>query len=548
MPPTLSLGGLALAGLGLAWLAPTLRADSRAAVGLTALRAEFPDLPTGSNLTLLLGDFTSANTNNAWAVEPAGELAGRTIRYLPARRRPPRFSPHATGVGTTIAGSTRGLLPELATLVSVHSETYCSDILNVGRDLAPVKPQWDLEVHTWNWSDETHSLELIRRMDWWVDTKGITVVEALPNGRETRLPLVFISGYNVITVGVSSGTHSSGTTAVEGAGRTKPDLVVSAAYTSGATPVVGASAGLLIAKAKLAPELAAARDPRVVKALLLAGATKEPIPSWVHTPTQPLDEHYGAGELNIANSYRALVSGRRIPGPAVAPCAGGWDHGTTGSGGYVIEVPEGRSAQFSVALTWHRRVTPEAGWRDFPCALADLNLRLSRAGEGPAPGPLVAASRSAIDNVEHLYLPELPPGRYVLEVAGQPGVEYGLAWHGAVAPAPGAPPPALAAAARARSPFQFETGLSSELVQARAGRPAEVNKFRRKGIVGEVWRYGHRHRLHERAVPTGHPAAGRAEPPSGTEITSLDETLDLLMVDGRVAELRRQVSVSREVR
>src|SRR6185503_19146696 len=39
-------------------------------------------------------------------------------------------------------------------------------------------------------------------------------------------------------------------------------------------------------------------------------------------------------------------------------------------------------------------------------------------------------SVSPVDNVEHLYEPHLPPGRYVLEVTGdQTGISYGLAWN-----------------------------------------------------------------------------------------------------------------------
>ena len=40
------------------------------------------------------------------------------------------------------------------------------------------------------------------------------------------------------------------------------------------------------------------------------------------------------------------------------------------------------------------------------------------------------SSLSSVDNVEHLYKPILPPGRYVMEVTGnQTGIAYGLAWN-----------------------------------------------------------------------------------------------------------------------
>ncbi len=523
-------------------------------IGFATLRAAAPDLPTGENLTLLVGDFTSANTNHAWAVEPVGSLAGQEIRYLPPRARPRRFSPHATGVASTIAGSVTGILPQLSAITSVHSEFYCSDVLRVATGIAPEKPRWDLEVHTWNWTDETYSIELIRRMDWQVDHEGVTVVEALSNGRETKLPFVFVSGYNVITVGVATGTHSSGTTVVEGAGRTKPDLVAPTQYTSGATPLVAAGAGLLLAKAKLDPALAAASDPRVVKALLLAGAAKDPISSWTHTATQPLDEHYGAGQLDVAASYGILAGGRRPP-EATGPTRTGWDRGTSGGTTYRFEVPDGELVHFSAVLTWHRQIVPDSGWTNFASDLPALDLRLSSVNDAGAPLRPVAESRSPLDNVEHIYLPTLPPGRYELAVTGAQGVAFGLAWRctpgGGSAPTP--PPTPTSGASR------FSVGMTGDAVLAVAGRPAEVKPFRHKALRGEIWTYLQRRAIHERPVPKGYREIRRSDPLSGTtskanepiegvETTYLHETTDLLLLSGKVAELQRHQRVTRDVR
>ncbi len=541
----------------LALLIPFAAADSRDDIGLTAIQATHPDLPTGAGVALLIGDFTSKNTNNAWAVEPTGELTGKSIRYLPARARPSRFSPHATGVGTIIAGRTTGMLPALDAITSVHSEYYCSNVLNVRTGIAPTKPNWDLEVHTWNWADEEYSLELIRRMDWRVDRQGVTVVEALTNGRDTKLPYVFTSGYNVITVGVAAGTHSSGATTIEGTGRTKPDIVAPTQYTSGATPTVAACAGLLIAEAKRTAPLALAKDPRVVKALLLAGADKTPISSWVHTPTQPLDEHYGAGQVNIAASYSVLVGGRQPPAHTWLPYSG-WDRGTSGTSRYFFAVPAGQPLRFSAILTWHREIAPDPSWTAFSSALANLNLRLSAATPEHAVGQPLAESRSRVDNVEHIYLPALPEGYYVLEVTGEAGVAYGLAWWGATDPHPVAP----SAPAKQPEPelfHQLTTGASAEVIRALAGPPQTVKPFRHKTVKGEIWTYTHRRHLHDRAVPTGYrestdtdPKAGSSrkvgEPILGLETTYLDETIDLLIVDGHVAEIMRQHRVAREVR
>ncbi len=543
----------ALPSLALA-LPVALLSSADGEIGLDALRAAVPDLPAGENLALLVGDFTSANTNHAWAVEPVGGLAGKDVRYLPHRTRPRRFSPHATGVASTIAGSVTGILPQLSAITSVHSEFYCSDVLNVGAGIAPGKPRWDLEVHTWNWTDETWSLELIRRMDWRVDHDAVTVVEALTNGRDTELPHVFVSGYNVITVGVATGTHSSGTTVVEGAGRTKPDLVAPTRYTSGATPLVAAGAGLLLAKAKLDPALGAAADPRVVKALLLAGATKDPLSSWAHTVTQPLDEHYGAGQLDLAASYGILTGGRRPP-DTPGPARSGWDRGTSGAAAYLFEIPDGEAMRFSAVLTWHRQIVPDSAWTSFAAHLPALDLRLSTATAAGLADRRVAESRSPVDNVEHIYLPALPAGRYRLEVTGEAGVAFGVAWR--CSPGSGTAP--ISAPAANIQDTAFSVGAAQEAVLASAGRPAEVKPFRHKALRGEIWVYRQRRAIHERPVPKGYREVPRTdpltggttkanEPIEGIETTYLHETTDLLLLSGKVAELQRHQHITREVR
>jgi hypothetical protein len=72
-----------------------------------------------------------------------------------------------------------------------------------------------------------------------------------------------------------------------------------------------------------------ANDPLTVKALLLNGAIKplyvtNPADKWMHTDTAPLDTRYGAGVLNVFNSYKQLSAGRREPG-SYTDVQSGWD-------------------------------------------------------------------------------------------------------------------------------------------------------------------------------------------------------------------------------
>ena len=95
-----------------------------------------------------------------------------------------------------------------------------------------------------------------------------------------------------------------------------------------------------------------------------------------------------SGQQPASNAWLSLLS---------------WDKSTSGAGRYFLEVPAGKTATFSVVLTWHRTITPNANWSVLTPSLADLNLRLSTASAEFAVGALVAESRSPIDNVEHVY-------------------------------------------------------------------------------------------------------------------------------------------------
>jgi sugar lactone lactonase YvrE len=449
-------------------------------IGFTQLQAEYPNLPAGRNLTILEIEFAVDWTNFNWAVAPGGELAGRSLTYFPAGTNPTGFSDHATGVAALLVGSTTSIIPQVPALISTVEEKYVTAALHTGETIAPSAPAWDLESTTSCWNDSTWSVEILRRLDWRVDQQGVTFVAVVLNGATNPLPYVFSSAYNVITIGVTAGTHSSGDTLIEGVGRIKPDIVAPNDYTSGATPIIASCAGLLIDQAKSDARFTLAKDPRVIKALLLAGATKQEIPGWSNSPTQPLDTHFGAGQVNIGNSYHMLMNGRQPTGNAWLS-ASGWDKSTSGTGRYFIEVPTGQTATFSAVLTWHRTITPNANWSVLTPSLADLNLRLSTASADFSVGTLVAESRSAIDNVEHVYQASLPAGRYVLEVTGPAGVSYGIAWRSNPVDLG---PPTITTQPQGRT---ITAGLSGIFIAVASGYPATTYQWQRLPAGSGTW-------------------------------------------------------------
>ena len=225
----------------------------------------------------------------------------------------------------------------------------------------------------------------------------------------------------------------------------KPDLVAPGNLTSFSTPVVAAAAGLLLQHADRMVEqgTAAANRSEVVKAALLGGAVK---PSkWQAGEGRPLDEHLGAGIVNVNRALSILENGPIDPGKVTS--ASGWAYpdlkqGETAS--FELQ-PAGDLGRVAVTAVWNRRIdgriaqlrNKETGerllaWLDGP-RLADFDLRLVRI-EDDGSEALVAASESRVDNVEHLYLPTLAAGRYRVELIRREGdtaderYEVALAW------------------------------------------------------------------------------------------------------------------------
>lgn len=258
--------------------------------------------------------------------------------------------------------------------------------------------------------------------------------------------------YNGMSVGAYGYAYSSvGPT--EDNGRAKPDITAPAGATSFSTPQVCGAAAVLMQTGRRGDGgrgTNAAADMRTIKALLLNGAVKPA--DWTNNPPSPLDPRYGAGVLNVFNSYEQLAGGEHgyiaatsVPSGGAHPPNGapgtigalsGWDFNTNTSGSssdeinhYYFNVTNGfGNVPFAATATlvWNRQ--------QGQTGINNLNLFLYNA----ANSNLVAGSTSLVDNVEHLFVPQLAPGRYDLQVwkaAGIPRVSivssaetYALAW------------------------------------------------------------------------------------------------------------------------
>ena len=177
----------------------------------------------------------------------------------------------------------------------------------------------------------------------------------------------------------------------------------------------------------------------------MAGASKSPfdlnnstpstLDDWSHSPTQPLDLRYGAGQLDVHASYEILAGGEHHANATADLPSTGWDYSSITSGGehdYYFTIPSNSTAiPFSTVVAWNRAISFTAGVGGHPAtfspSLPDISLALYNAN-GFTKGSLVDQSISTVDNVQHIYEPGLPAGHYVLAVTSDMASNFAIGW------------------------------------------------------------------------------------------------------------------------
>ena len=444
-----------------AQLNSTVSAD----IGLSQLRAANPGLTEGVGIKAHLveafvggginyiPDPTHADfTNNL--IAPLGVPAGMIASDL--------YSGHALSSARHFFGST-GVARDLGTgglsidayaaaLSSLEPPQPSVDWLNTilfgGTNGDPNIAAFDRSTvtsHSYVFlSDPSGQLpSFMQRLDYLINESDTTTVVGSANSGS--IPPGWAPSYNAITVGLSRGTHGDGLTTTYGSGRVAVDVVAPEGITSSATPVVAGAVAIL----QDAADGSDAARSEVIRATILAGATKDAGDidgTWTRTETQPLDATYGAGELNIFNSYNIQQAGDFDGGSTAssAPVLAtpeGWDYeedlATNGERFYEFPVGQGQVIEnLSIVLAWNLNVVDTAGSpnsfvpNDLSQQLADLNLELTDSA-----GNVVDQSISSVDNVEHIFLPETSPlfeGSYTLRVSNSDflATDFGLAWQG----------------------------------------------------------------------------------------------------------------------
>ncbi|MFQ5635502.1 MAG: Ig domain-containing protein [Gammaproteobacteria bacterium] len=454
-------------------------ADYRDDIGYTLLQAELGvATPDGTGVPVSHIEAPSIVAGRlAWMPNPShGEFTGKTIANV-SGAQPGTFSSHATAVGRMFYGTTTSTSPGITAIAAYDWSHWLGDgFLQVSTAQVsnqPLSTASRVGNHSWIASLGTNDAQALARLDWVIAEDEM--LHAVGFTGSTARPLLS-SAYNVLSVNRTAGATTSGSAAAGGiytAGRTKPEIVAPASSPSNATPAVASTVAMLVELGHGDPGLSTDPDrtstsnrlgdtiynaerAEVIKAALMAGADRATgnsasadITDYRVNATDRtangLDRRYGAGQLNIRNSYYIIAAGEQnsiedLPGGAGLIGATGFDY-DRGFGGkkgrnrtatYFMPTTAGAN-RLTAALVWNLDVDGgKADNFDSAATLYDLDLVLFDVTDANN-WVEVAASRSDADNTEHLWQ-RLDGGRdYAVRV--EPGAvqddfkwDYGLAW------------------------------------------------------------------------------------------------------------------------
>ncbi|MFO1475780.1 MAG: S8 family serine peptidase [Verrucomicrobiota bacterium] len=400
-------------------------------IGVTLLRAVTTNL-NGSGIPVAQVE-APANGTTPYAFEASPSVTGLAasrftwISGLGSSTTFPNSigleSGHADQVGTDLYGSPGGVATNVSRVSNYEANYFLNSVIPVNAGIGIKVVNQSFTIGSYNsGDDQAYDNFAAKNYTLFVTGAGF-------NNTNVYSPATC---YNGIGVGVVLPGTPHGPTPD---GRSKPDLIapgIQDTETSYATPQVAGGAVLLQqagARGDGGPATNAAVDIRTIKALLLNGAVKPA--DWTNSPTTPLDARFGAGVLNVFNSYEQLAGGKHgwvssngvaLNGAhppagtnAVLPVTSGWDFATNASRStadgvthyvFFLGTNGNPAARYTATATlvWNRQQSQSS--------INNLDLFLYDS----ISGNLIDSSVSAVDNVEHLFVQDLPPGWYELQV------------------------------------------------------------------------------------------------------------------------------------
>lgn len=472
---SLLIGSFQLVGpVAYAAVATTFAED----VGYAVLQAELgATVPDGSGVTVTIVEACSGNPCT-WAPDPAGRSVTDGDGGPPVS---PPYSGHATAVASRFSSTVSttpaiGVPPNPSIAAYEASAWLLNDFLRLGQPGGlPLSTSSRIANHSWvgTFGTAAYDLDLLRRIDWLIEEDDYVQVVGF-TGNSSPL---FASALNTIAVDDSATLSTNGSPSVAGdpvysVSHVRPALVAPESSSSTATGRVSSAAALLMSVAQANPSLSNgsttnrendvvwnAERSEVIKAALMAGAERatnnmHPIgnpANLVEYRVDPanqtdngLDKRYGAGQLNIYNSYHVIAAGEQdsLEDNGVGNIAGtGFDYdasfggsGGSNSQGTYFFTTGSEGVEFVASLAWNLRISEGSAGSYFQSAatLYDLDLHLYDISDG-GNWLLVASSTSNSENTENIraFLNAGTP--YAMRVSrgsGQGSLEwdYALAW------------------------------------------------------------------------------------------------------------------------
>jgi len=456
------------------------QADYKDDVGYTMLESELGvGIPDGTGVpvseveaAVLVGD------DSAWmpnAGDP--EFNDATITDI-SGAIPGIFSGHATSVGKRFFGNTTSTSPGITGIAAYLADHWIDDgflRINTGGGpvYQPLSSASRIANHSWIGNAGIYNEDSLARLDWVIETDEMVQVVGFTGS--TSNPLLG-SAFNVIAVNKTAAPTNAGSASAGGiytSGRVKPEIVAPEISASTATPRVASTSALLIDAAHSNPSWSTdpagisttnrngdtiynAERVEIIKAALMAGADRSTSNSTstditdyrinaADQTSNGLDRRFGAGQLNVFNSYQVIAAGEQN---SIEDYAGG--AGLINSTGFDYDKAFGGSNGSNAAATYYfaqtggpARLTASLVWNlaiaggnknqfDGSATLYDMDLLLFDVTD-PGNWILVGNSASTNENTENLWQ-LLDDGKdYALRVergAAQGAFkwDYGLAW------------------------------------------------------------------------------------------------------------------------
>jgi len=453
-------------------------ADYKADIGYTELQSALGGaVPTGMGVKVTQVEASSVSSSDpnypVFAPDPTiAPLSGKTFSYPgltcgTSPCTPSVFSAHASGVAMNFYGNATSIAEGVNDIHSYEVNQWLNSLyISSGRPNKigqATTSDRRIANHSWvgNAASAAENSTILRQVDRQVDLNEYIQVTA--SGSSSPL---LSNGYNTIAVGLTNTLNGYTSVNIDSAysgGRAVTDVVAPAANLSTATPYVAAATALLVQTGHDNPNLSLgssnisgvgtiynAERSETVKATLMAGADRQTGNSTLygnitdygssgHQTDNGLDTRYGAGQLNVFNSYQIISGGEQN-----SLEDGGSNNGQIGYTGFDYDANFGgaqnsntaatytftamASETIAASLVWNVNISNDSAMNS---TLHHLGLSLIDVSDNT----VVSTSESMLDNTQNIFWQNLLDGHeYQLLVTSleEPNTfnwDYSLAWH-----------------------------------------------------------------------------------------------------------------------